>query len=134
MVLTTEVWQLGTLDDKCKTLLLPIQIEIASCCKLVFRGVMNILIGNSTMIQNSFHSCLPFPKCFVQMIIFCNINTCQTPFKLNFKNPTNTLASSITYWVAFHMACPKHDLTNGDGKSRKKIKTTFVNALVKVLR
>jgi len=32
------------------------------------------------------------------------------------------------------MAFPKHDLTNGDDKSKREQKTTLVNALVKVHR
>jgi hypothetical protein len=52
-------------------------------------------------------------------------------FKLTSKNLAQTLILSIAYWVAFDMACPKHNPTNGHANNlRAKQKTTKINAKV----
>jgi hypothetical protein len=52
-------------------------------------------------------------------------------FKLTSKNLTQTLILSIAYWVAFDMACPKHNPANGHVNNLKaKQKTTKINAKV----
>jgi hypothetical protein len=51
--------------------------------------------------------------------------------KLISKNLAQTLILSITYWVSFNMACPKHNPTNGHvNHLRAKRKTTKINAKV----
>jgi hypothetical protein len=53
-----------------------------------------------------------------------------TSFKLTSNNLAQTLILSIAYWVAFDMACPKHNPTNGHVNLRAKQKTTKINAEV----
>ncbi len=95
----------------------------------IFTKVFNILVGNLIIIQNSFHSCLPFPIFFVlSIMVICYDGLVS--FKLTSKNLTQTLILSIAYWVAFDMACRKHNPTNGHVNLREKQKTTKINAEV----
>jgi hypothetical protein len=60
-----------------------------------------MLIGSFTMIQKSFHSCLPFSNFNLVQAMVVFYNDVWTIFKFISKNLTHTLGSLISYGVAF---------------------------------
>jgi len=58
----------------------------------------------------------------------------QTSNWLEFEKSWQILASLMAYWIAFDIAWPKHDPTNGVGSWRGEHKTIHFKALVNVFR
>jgi hypothetical protein len=77
----------------------------------VFTGVLRILVGKPTRWQTSFHSCMPFAKKFIQIMVFCKVAWAY--FKLTSIMLAQTLVSFIAYYVALDMPYPKQDPMKG---------------------